>query len=225
MQFEGGVEAEQSPLRLAIFDLDGTTIVGDSLLEFVELAVRRFPRTLRRLPVVAAGLLRSLGEPRRAKEAVLAVIDPLRRDEQAALIDAFVERVVASRVRPEIVRLRAEQEVYGRLTVLLSASPDMYVAPLAARLGFAAVVATRLVRRSDGGWSSRIEGENVRGVAKLVALEALCGARPIDWGASFACGDRSSDRALLDRVGEAVVVHPDTALRTHARAHGWRIVP
>ena len=213
-----------SPVRLAIFDLDGTLIVGDSLLSFVRFVLRRVPRTLLRMPVIAGRLMGSRGRAHGVKEAVLSVIDPLTGAEQGALVDEFVERVATTRVRPHVARLREEQAAAGRVPIVVSASPDLYVAPLAARLGFSAAVATRLVRRGDGGASSRIEGDNMKGPAKLRALSAQFGGRDIDWSGSFACGDRSSDRAVLDRVGEPLAVHPDGPLRVHAKTHGWRIL-
>src|SRR5262245_19220628 len=213
-----------SPVRLAVFDLDGTLIVGDSLLSFVLLVLQRAPRTVLRIPAIAARLARSGGRAHRVKEAVLSVIDPLTGAEQAALVGEFVERVATTRVRPQVARLRDEQAAAGRVPVVVSASPDLYVAPLAARLGFSMAVATRLVRRGDGGASSRIAGDNMKGSAKLRALSAQFGGREIDWPGSFACGHRRSDRALLDRVGEPLAVHPDGPLRVHAKAHGWRIL-
>jgi len=224
MVHEACAQPGASPVRLAIFDLDGTLIVGDSLLGFVRLVLQRAPRTLLRIPVIAGRLTRSVGRARGVKEAMLSVIDPLTRTEQAALVDEFVEHVAATRVRPEVARLRDEQAAAGRVPVVVSASPDLYVAPLAARLGFPTAVATRLVRRGDGGASSRIAGDNMKGWAKLRALSSHFDGRGIDWSGSFACGDRSSDRAVLDRVGEPVVVHPDALLRVHARTQGWRIL-
>ena len=213
-----------APLRLALFDLDGTLIAGDSLRRFVCLVARRAPRTLGQIPAIVRRLLGSRGRAGPMKEAILGVIDPLSAAEQRALVAELIESLARTCLRPEIVGLVARQEAAGRLPILISASPDLYVVPLAARLGFRVVLATRLLRRDDGGCRSRIAGENLKGRAKLTALLQHLGTTPIDWSGSFACGDRYSDRVLLEQVGEAVAVHPDPRLRAQARVRGWRIV-
>jgi HAD superfamily hydrolase (TIGR01490 family) len=214
-------------LRLAVFDLDGTLIAGDSLLAFVRYALRRDALAWRCVPPLATRSARfALGREthERLKEACLQVIDHLSPARQQALVDGFLDRLLAARLRASVAALVARHAETGEMPVLVSASPDLYVAPLGARLGFEIVLSTPVGARPDGGRQSAIVGANCKGAEKVAVLERRFGPDGIDWRHSFAYGDAWSDHELLERVGHPRPVHPKRRLRRLAAERGWPII-
>ena len=83
--------------------------------------------------------------------------------------------------------------------VIVSASFTSYLDPIAARLGFAAVLATELAVGDDGRLTGELVRPNVRGAEKVRRLDEWLGATAPDAGPAFvwAYGDSSGDRELL----------------------------
>src|SRR5262249_49750282 len=132
---------------LAVFDLDGTLLRRDSFLPFlVTYALRRRRvRPLLVLPVVLALYVCRALSDRRAKERLLVAFlggeDLGQVDEHAAW---FCDRWVSRKWRPAVVERLREHQRQGHRVVLLSASPDVYVAAIGRLLGVEDVVATRV---------------------------------------------------------------------------------
>jgi phosphatidylglycerophosphatase C len=97
----------------------------------------------------------------------------------------------------------------GHGVVVVSASPSIYLEPLAERLGFDAVLATRLEVDGSGRITGRMLGGNCRGPEKVARLEGwLAGRAP----RVYAYGNSSGDRELLARADVGVMVRPRTTL-------------
>jgi HAD superfamily hydrolase (TIGR01490 family) len=192
---------------LAVFDLDGTLIRGDSFLPFVLSYARRRGR---RWPVVGLPFVLALYAARvlSARAAKERVIRLFLKGERAADIAAhaawFCDAWVAPRLRPEVVaRLRAHQAA-GHRAVLLSASPDVYVPHIGRLLGIAEVVCTR-VAVADGVCAGALDGANCKGEEKVARVRALVGADGPP-AASYAYGDSRSDLPLLRWVRHGYLV-------------------
>jgi phosphatidylglycerophosphatase C len=81
----------------------------------------------------------------------------------------------------------------GHELVIVSASPELYLAPIGRLLGFDAVLGTRL-ETAAGHLTGRLDGRNVRGPEKVVRLRAHLGDEPVKL---WAYGDSTGDRELL----------------------------
>jgi HAD superfamily hydrolase (TIGR01490 family) len=106
--------------------------------------------------------------------------------------------------------------------VLLSASPDLYLSVLARTLEVDSLICTRL-RHEGGVVTGDLAGKNCKANEKLMRLLAEYRSRHIDWNHSFAYADSVSDLPILERVGNAVVVNPDSRLRFEAVRRGWKV--
>ncbi len=187
------------------FDLDGTLTRRDTLLPFLRHAcggVATSTAVLAQSPRMARALL--AGSRHDAKETLLARLlggqdpGPLQ-----AAAEGYAGLVVTRRLRPW-VRERVEwHRSAGHQLVLISASPEIYVAPLARCLGFDVALATRLEVGSDGRLTGRIEGWNCRGPEKVARLRAWMGS---DASLLYAYGDSPGDEEMLALADTAVRV-------------------
>ncbi len=206
---------------VAAFDFDGTLVWGDSLVPFLVLACG-VPATARALAGQAAPVLSSLARSGHAgrdatKARILARLLAGRpHDEVAGIAEAYGARL-AQRVRPTM-RARLEQHrAAGHSLVIISASPELYVAPAGRRLGVDAVLATRLEVGIDGLLTGRIEGANCRGEEKTARLRAWLGCEP---AVLHAYGDSAGDAHLLAMADTPCWVGRRAVLAS--RRHGGR---
>lgn len=214
--------------RIAVFDLDGTLSRRDLFLVFLALAVRR--HGLAR-PLRAAALpLRVLGHAAgrvandRLKAAFLdAVLGGRARAPLEALAAEFAGLAVAREMKPAALAALARHRAAGDACVLASASLDLYVQPIARRLGFDAAVATRVAWTPEGRLAGGLGGPNLRGPAKLAAVLELLAARFPGRREVVAYSDHESDAALLGAARVAVAVDPTPGLRRLAAARGWQV--
>jgi HAD superfamily hydrolase (TIGR01490 family) len=189
-------KSTQRPV-VAVFDFDGTLTRRDSLLPFLRRIAGAWGfwfGIVRLAPWLIAYALRVIPN-HRAKRAVLAHFLAGR-----ALADVsesarrFSVQELNALLRPEaMARLRWHQ-AQGHRTVLLSASPALYLLPWAGAHGFDAVLGTELAV-VEGRLTGDLVGGNCYGPEKVVRLRQLLG----DLGALhlYAYGDSRGDRELL----------------------------
>ena len=188
-------------MRLALFDVDGTVLRGNSWHEY-------FWWTIGQRPALAPPLLALLAlrgaraiAGRTLREAALR---PLRGLDAAA-IATLGRRVTDERLRP-LVRPAARREILRSVTegcvpVLATGAFDFLAQPLAVELGVAEVICTKL-EFADGCCRGRIAGPELRGAAKAGAVRAHFEGRDVDWAGSRAFSDDREDAPLLSLVGE-----------------------
>ncbi len=190
------------PARRAVaaFDFDGTISRRDTLAPFLAQVVgtRPFLRAVLGRTPHLVGV--SLGRVDRDLEKE-ALIRRLLAGRTAESIDAagaaYAELLWArQRFRREMLdRLRWHREA-GHEIVIVSASLDAYLRPLAPRLGADHVIGCRL-EASEGIVTGRLLGGNVRGPEKVRRLDAWLGDGPVEL---WAYGDSSGDDELLARA-------------------------
>ena len=189
---------------VAAFDFDGTISRRDTLGPFLArvAGTNALLRTLlTRTPQFAAV---TLGRADRdlEKQAVITRLLAGRTAESVAAIGrAYAEHLWnQQRFRPEMLeRLQWHCEREHEI-VIVSASLDSYLVPLAPRLGVAHVISCSLEADASGLVTGRLLGGNVRGEEKAVRLRQWLGADPAEL---WAYGDSSGDDQLL-----AMADHP-----------------
>lgn len=156
-----------SQRQVAIVDLDGTLLRGNSL----RILMRHLLRELRRRGDYAT-LLRLLGllAARRLKlVSHKAMKLPFHRLAAEMLrgeaLNRFTALLLDNINRPLLAELRRT----GMILVIATAAPDVYVGALAAALGFDGSIATPLARRLEEYEESR--GERKRHLAEVYAAE------------------------------------------------------
>ena len=196
------------PRRVAAFDFDGTLARGDSLIPFLTWVCGR-ARVARALtwhgPAIAWAMA-GRGSRDAAKERFVSQLLRGRSvAEVSAVGSAFASHLLARRLRPDMAARVAWHRGEGHELVLVSASLDVYLSPLASALGFDAVLATQLEVGADGLLTGRLLGANVRGPEKAARLSAWLGDDAHDVEL-WAYGDSSGDHDLFALATSAFLV-------------------
>ena len=211
----------------AVFDLDRTLLVGASGPVITE--ALRAEGVLGPQPIPGESLVYKIfdlvGETRPSmmltRQAARAAAgwsrEAVRRAGAAAAehlepaIPAFARQVI-----------EAHRDA-GRRLVMATTTPLDLIEPLAEKLGFDAVLATRY-REVDGAYVGEIDGEFVWGRGKLRAVEAWAGEAEVDLSASYAYSDSFYDVPLLSAVGHPHAVNPDPRLMVFAAVRRWPVL-
>ena len=215
----------------AFFDLDRTLLKGssspafnDALFESGLLRRRHLPGqgVLLRAYEVAGESLPSMVLARLAARAFRG--QPVAAAEEAARLAAdALEREIGPWLQPVLDGHRAA----GRALVLATTSPYDLVRPLADRLGFDAVVATRYQTRVDTGgvlrYTGHLDGGFVWAAGKLAAVRRWAGDHRVDLSQSWAYSDSIFDLPLLLAVGHPTAVNPDFRLLVTAGLQHWPV--
>ena len=191
---------------VAAFDFDKTISTRDNVVPFLRAVVGR-TRLTRALLAISPRLARAALNDERRDSAKVALVRRTLTGCDAARIAGvaaeFADDVVARHLRPDVVERVAWHRNQGHELVIVSASFTSYLDPIAARLGFTAVLATELAVGDDGRLTGEHVRPNVRGAEKVRRFDEWLGAGP---AFVWAYGDSSGDRELLARADQGVRV-------------------
>jgi putative phosphoserine phosphatase/1-acylglycerol-3-phosphate O-acyltransferase len=212
----------------AFFDLDRTLVRGASGPAFSQ-ALREVG-VIGETPVPGESLLYRMfdlvGETRPAMLLTRQAARLAKGWEAAAVRKAgrlAAERLVTV-VQPFALPLIEEHRRAGRPVVMATTTPVDMVQPLADRLGFDDVIATRYGEGPDGRYDGTIDGEFVWGPGKLRAVRDWSADHGIVVRDSYAYSDSFYDGRLLDAVGHPVAVNPDVRMLALATLRRWPIL-
>lgn len=216
------------PPTAAFFDLDKTVIAKSSTLAYGG-PFRRAGYLRRRTLVRAAAaqavyLLLGADQRRldRVRDRLLALTKGWDAQAVRRLVRETVDDVIAPLVYAEALALIDEHRRRGRRVVLVSASPEEVVEPLADYLGVDHVIATRSRVDSAGRYTGEL-AFYADGPGKAEAVRDLAGRWGLELRECFAYSDSSSDLPLLETVGRPAAVNPDKELRRRAEEEGWPV--
>jgi len=219
-------------VELAIYDMDRTiTRAGTYTPWLLFWAWHRAPWRLLLLPLAAlAGLAYAAGLTTRArlKEINQTLLMGYRTESArlAPMVEAYAKRVMAGGIYPDALAQIACDKASGRRVILATASYAFYVEALAKRFGIAEVIATRSQRDLRGRIIARIDADNCYADSKLAMITCYLETAGIDRSQARVrfYSDHFSDRPVFDWADEPIAVNASTALRTHARQHGWQMI-
>ena len=217
--------------RLALFDLDGTLIPGDSDHAFGEFMVQ--------LGWVDADAHRRANDAFYAQYQagtldIDAYIDfttgawrarPLA--EQAAASQRFITEVMQPQLLPPAFDLLRQHQQAGDLVAIVTATNEFITRPIADAFGVPHLLAVRLQRDAQGRATGRIDGVPSFREGKIARVHqwlAEQGHTLSDFDASIFYSDSTNDLPLLELVSEPVATNPSPALEAIALQRGWRIL-
>ena len=194
---EGEPRQTQGQFRpIVAFDFDGTLTSRDSFLAFLrwQAGMGRYVTRLVGLSpsVIAYGVHRDRG--RLKSRFARAFLGGLTQDEIAGLTRRFAEIHARKLLRPDAVRSWKRWQGEGARMVIVTASPEIIVAPFARGLGADLLLGTRFEFDAAGRFTGRLDGANCRGEEKVRRLREVFGD---DIRLEAAYGDTGGDHAML----------------------------
>ena len=216
----------QRPPAVAFVDVDGTLLAQTTTFLFARILYRRglirrsfFLRALyhglqHRFGRLDYGRLIGIGLNQIARIPVVEL--------ERIAYENFVE-FVRPRLYEGVVEHMYALRRAGTQIVLVSSSPGLVIEPLSIYLGCSDTLTTPVV--IERGRMVRMgSGPACYGEGKTYWAEQWASSHGIRMEDAVAYADNWSDRALLERVGRAVVVRPRGRLLRLARARNWDIV-
>jgi len=138
-----------------------------------------------------------------------------------SIVGETLHDIVDPLVFAEAAVLIADHKLCGRDVVIVSASGEEIVGPIARALGATHAMATRMVVE-DGKYTGEIEFY-CYGEGKAEAIRALAAREGYALQHCYAYSDSITDLPMLETVGHPTVVNPDRALRKEAGTRGWPV--
>jgi HAD superfamily hydrolase (TIGR01490 family) len=212
----------------AFFDLDRTLIAGSSAFVFARAARDAGHIRLQDFvpDVVRAVRFRFFGSSDESstgvRDRILAGVGGMQQSDLVGLNEIVLPELLGL-IRPEARALLEQHHRAGRETWIVSASPIEIVEPLATALGMTGGIGTR-AEVDNGIYTGRLEGPFCYGEGKAEAISRLAEERGINLAESWSYSDSMSDVPMMEIVGHAVAVNPDTELAGLSRARGWPVV-
>ncbi|MGE2720222.1 HAD-IB family hydrolase [Mycolicibacterium celeriflavum] len=220
---------EDGPVRTAaFFDLDKTVIAKSSTLAFSKPFFEQ--GLLNRRAVLKSTYAQFLflmsgadhDQMDRMREYVTNMCTGWDVEQVKSIVNETLHDIVNPLVFAEAAELIADHKLCGRDVVMVSASGEEIVAPIARALGATHAMATRMVVE-DGKYTGEI-AFYCYGEGKVAAIRELAAREGYALEHSYAYSDSITDLPMLETVGHPSVVNPDRALRKEAIARGWPVL-
>ena len=228
-EVESSLATPPDPTSAAFFDVDNTVMQGASIFHLARGLYRREFFTTRDILGAAwkQAYFRFAGveDPEHVAEArasALAFIAGHTVAELESLGEEIFDEAMAHRIWPGTRALAQLHLDQGQRVWLVTAAPVEIASIIARRLGLTGALGT-VSEHVDGVYTGRLVGEMLHGPAKAEAVLSLAEREGLDLARCSAYSDSFNDLPMLSLVGDPVVINPDTRLREHARAQGWRI--
>jgi putative phosphoserine phosphatase/1-acylglycerol-3-phosphate O-acyltransferase len=218
-------DAPAGPSTAAFFDLDGTIIEGYSVEGMYRDRLKHFdigPGELGRSALAALDM-----RFRRAPldELVGVAFEALAgrtEDDLSELGERVFRQDVASRIYPQARQLVRAHRKAGHQVVIATSATPFQANPVAADMGFDAVLCTRPKVRA-GTLTGDVDGDVPWGPGKARMVAAYAQRKGIDLAGSFAYSNGTEDVPMLKAVGHPRPLNPDPGLADVAHTRGWPV--
>jgi len=228
-EVESALATPPDPTSAAFFDVDNTVMQGASIFHLAKGLHRRKFFTTREIVGAAwkQAYFRVIGveDPEHVADARASALNFIKGhsvEELEALGEEIFDEAMAHRIWPGTRALAQLHLDQGQRVWLVTAAPIEIATIIARRLGLTGALGT-VSEHVDGVYTGRLVGDMLHGPAKAEAVRALSDREGLDLTRCSAYSDSFNDLPMLSLVGDPCVINPDSKLRDHARANGWRI--
>ena len=212
----------------AFFDLDKTILAKSSTLAFSKPFFDQ--GLLNRRAVLKSSYAQFLflmsgadhEQMDRMRSYVTAMCTGWDVEQVKSIVGETLHEIVDPLVFAEAADLIADHKLCGRDVVVVSASGEEIVAPIARALGATHAMATRMVVE-DGRYTGEVSFY-CYGEGKAQAIRELAQREEYSLDHCYAYSDSITDLPMLEAVGHACVVNPDRALRKEATSRDWPVL-
>lgn len=188
---------DSAPNRaIAAFDFDGTLTYTDSFTAFLfeTCGTSRVAAVAVTHPGLWTGYLRTRDRGVLKSQFLYKLLGPVSHVELQDRIMDFVKARGRTLFRPDALAAWDGHATTGHRRVIVTASPELLVAPLGALIGADRVIGTRLGFSADGRLQPDLDGVNCRGPEKVRRLHEAFGDG-LDLDAAY--GDTAGDREMI----------------------------
>jgi len=228
-EVESALATPPDPTSAAFFDVDNTVMQGASIFHLAKGLHRRHFFTTREILGAAwkQAYFRVVGveDPEHVAEARSSALNFIKGHtvaELESLGEEIFDEAMAHRIWPGTRALAQMHLDQGQRVWLVTAAPIEIATIIARRLGLTGALGT-VSEHVDGVYTGRLVGDLLHGPAKGEAVRAIAEREGLDLERCSAYSDSFNDLPMLSLVGDPCVINPDSRLRDHARANGWRI--
>jgi HAD superfamily hydrolase (TIGR01490 family) len=217
--------------QLALFDLDGTLIPGDSDHAFGEFCIRLGWADPVLFKARNDSFFADYQAGRLDIHAYVDFVTSAWRGRSSAELDHAVQRFLAEVLRPmlkpQALALVNQHREQGDTLALVTATNDFVTRPIAAQLGIETLLATDLARDADGRVTGAIAGVPNYREGKVTRVQQWLASRGQTLDHFERCtfySDSTNDLPLLERVSHPVAANPGPALAQIAQERGWPVL-
>jgi HAD superfamily hydrolase (TIGR01490 family) len=228
-EVETALGTPSDDVSAAFFDVDNTVMQGASIFHLARgLHRRKFFSTREILGAAwkqAYFRIAGVEDPEHVSEArnsALSFIAGHTVSELESLGEEIFDEGMAHRIWPGTRALAQLHLDQGQRVWLVTAAPIEIAQIIARRLGLTGAMGT-VSEHVDGVYTGRLVGDMLHGPAKAEAVKALASREGLDLSRCSAYSDSANDLPMLSLVGDPCAINPDSTLRAHAKANGWRI--
>jgi HAD superfamily hydrolase (TIGR01490 family) len=203
----------RSQVVVAAFDLDGTLTNGGSVFDWLRAICgtkATYEAAIRLGPALSMAAIKGGKAADMTKEDLFSeLLRGKDLEEVEAISKAYAAKHLAKTLRTDAKARLDYHLAAGHHTVIVSASPELYVKEVARMLGVEGSVATKLAVDAQSKLTGRYEGKNCRGTEKFSRVtvwmrsQSLLGSSeqaPYLW----AYGNSRGDRRLLEAADRGV---------------------
>ena len=227
-QTDGTVTPPGPTRTAAFFDLDKTVIAKSSASAFNKSFIEQ--GLLNRRAVLRSSYAQFLllmsgaddDQMDRMRSYLTSMCAGWDTDQVAAIVGETLHDIVDPLVFSEAAELIADHRLCGRDVVVVSASGEEIVAPIARALGATHAMGSRMAVE-NGKYTGVVEFY-CSGEAKAAAVRELAALEGYPLEHCYAYSDSITDLPMLSEVGHPTVVNPDRALRKEAAVRGWPVL-
>lgn len=223
--------ANDTPIRIAALDLDGTIIDGQSGAELVVYLIGR--KMLNPLSIAKIGWwgvrykLHLPCEQSEVREDIFAMFKNDKVENVVSMMKEFHDSRLIPLYRKDAIATINQLKKDGFYVMMVTASFLSCAMPVAENVGVDALLATRMELTADkSGYTGKVEGAPVEGQQKVIAITEFANSKFGEgaWVLERAYGDHYSDGPMLRAATQGFAVSPDTKLNKLARAERWPIL-
>ena len=221
---------KSKPVKLAVFDFDGTCIKGNSPVLLVMYLMKRNmlkKSVLARIALWAFAYKFRLPQNESwVRGLVFSAFAGMPKEEVDDFLAKFYTEEIAHLFREDATRTMIKRADEGCEIVVVSATFEPIVIEAMKTHPFSLQISTRMRTSSENTYLCEVEGLPVEGQEKVDALTRFANEHygRGKWQLTFAYGDHHSDEPLLKAANNAYAITPDKPLMRIAKRAGWEIL-
>ncbi|MFH6840377.1 HAD family hydrolase [Providencia sp. 2024EL-00732] len=210
--------------QLAIFDLDGTLIQGDSSVLWTQYLwdkqIIRDPQFVEADKAMMAQYNAGTLDMPTYLRFNLQTLADVKVEQVDIWLDDFVQTVILPRIYPEAIRTIANYRAKGLPIIVISATVAFIVKKIADQLN--ADVAMGIdIKQKDGCYTREIDGVPTFKEGKVKRLLAWVRHQPITDAYIYFYTDSANDLPMCQFADETFIVNGDSRLQQAATEYNW----